>query len=176
MTGSRPGHPGPYSCALAALNRARSRYEAVARTFKPRYHHNDTKLFEASPLTQGQHTAIMRQLQWRSEWIKYGEEIIRGYQHSPFDTRDGNNREVAIRECMERLSKRYRWAQGDTTAMPTGSPLEMERCRSVRAQLREWFEARMEYLQDEYRRAINDSDSIIGKQGRFDRRPTLPPR
>jgi len=83
------------------------------------------------------------------------------------------NREVAIRECMERLGKRYRQAQGQTTTISITSDAGMARCAEVRRQLREWFEDRMEYLQEEYRKAINDADNIIGKQWHYDGRPKL---
>lgn len=69
-----------YIHGAAALKRAHARYNAVARAFKPTYAHNDSKLLTASPLSQEQHYALMRQLQWRKEWIMYGEGIMRKYQ------------------------------------------------------------------------------------------------
>jgi len=83
MIGSSPGRPGPYSCALAALNRARSRYDAAALVFKPAYHHNEGKLTGREPLTQAEHTAAMRRMQWHKEWVEHGESVIQNYQSDP---------------------------------------------------------------------------------------------
>lgn len=68
--------------------------------------------------------------------------------------------EEQIRLCMDRLCRRYNVADtGDIR---------------VRDQIRVWFEARMEYLTEEYRCAINANDSIIaGRQQLFNSRPKL---
>jgi len=89
MIGSSPGRPGPYSCALAALNRARSRYDAAARVFKPAYHHNEGKLTGREPLTQAEHTAAMRRMQWHKAWIEVGEAAIRSHT-SEYQKRTGS--------------------------------------------------------------------------------------
>lgn len=72
--------------------------------------------------------------------------------------------EHMIQECMERHARRYRDARWDRLVEPHCS------------RLREWFGTRMEYLQEEYRTAINEADNIIGKQWLYDRRPKLPER
>jgi len=51
----------------------------------------------------------------------------------------------AIHECMKRLGKRYQRTH-------------LDMIETVRPQLREWFEARMDYLQDEYRKAADGND------------------
>jgi len=69
-----------------------------------------------------------------------------------------------ILHCMERHDQRYR-AMTMFSTHPSDTALR----------LREWFEARMDYLTEEYRRAINAADNIIGRQWLFDARPKLPP-
>lgn len=81
------------------------------------------------------------------------------------------NEEQRIHACMERLAKRYRAAQAQTSTELIQR--DMDAAAKLRRQLREWFEARMEYLQDEYRMSINRSDNIIGKQWAYDQRPRL---
>lgn len=53
--------------------------------------------------------------------------------------------------------------------------LDLHTCMpaSDRQKLGEWFTARYQYLDEEYRSAINAADNIIGKQWLYDRRPKL---
>lgn len=74
------GTPGPYSCALAALSRARTRYDEAAKRLIPRYHHNDSKLIRSIvPMSNARCHAIDRTMQWHKEWIVIGEETLRQY-------------------------------------------------------------------------------------------------
>lgn len=75
--GSSPGRPGPYSCCLAAINRARSRYDAAAKRLIPPYRHNESKLMRTEPpMSNEKHHAINRTLQWHKEWLLTGEAIM----------------------------------------------------------------------------------------------------
>lgn len=82
-----------------------------------------------------------------------------------------NNEQQMIHGCMERLSKRYRAAQAATSVAQIRD--DYPAAQQLRTQLREWFEARMDYLQEEYRMSINRCENIIGKQWLYDQRAQL---
>lgn len=91
------------------------------------------------------------------------------------------NKEERLRACMRRLGDRYKVAidRMDRHTPPAYLSGEEFEFMTSRRRLRDWFEDRMGYLQDEYRIAINNADNIIGKQRLYDhtlRQTKLPPR
>lgn len=85
-----------------------------------------------------------------------------------------HRREALALEALHRLSKRYSAAVNRSLAYQ--GPHERPHMMSVadRRKLGDWFEARYNYFQEEYRKAINDNESIIaGKQWLYDLRPRL---
>lgn len=87
-----------------------------------------------------------------------------------------SNEQQRIHACMERLAKRYKDAQAAVAyeGYRFASAEERAAINTVRWQLLQWFEDRMEYLQGEYRMSVNRADNIIGKQWLYDQRVRLP--
>lgn len=86
-----------------------------------------------------------------------------------------------LAEALTRLSERWDKAIGRAdrkvaytlTQVHDETELELRPAMPFddRRKLGEWFNARYQYLDEEYRRAINASENIIGKQWLYDRKP-----
>lgn len=95
--------------------------------------------------------------------------------------------EAAVREAMVRLSKRYTAAVNRALGIRTEKASNFDPTRTHdldhyvmpmsagdRRKLGDWFMERYNYLQEIYRQAINDNESIIaGRQMLYDARPRL---
>lgn len=87
------------------------------------------------------------------------------------------NKVASLERALTRLSERWDKAIGAAMSREpltaTGMRFTPRMSDDDRRRLWEWFNARYSYLQEQYRRAINERDNIIGKQWLFDQRPKL---
>ncbi len=78
---------------------------------------------------------------------------------------DETRQQERIRECMERLAARYKYARWRMRIF-TVADARHEKALCI------WFEDRMNYLQEVYRETINEEFNI-GRQYIYDSRPKL---